>query len=162
MKKTSKRIVIKKYEIKEILPILSKDFNKSSKVELEGYKVRNGTSRLRVFKLKGCTCVSCKLKAEYFLLEFRDEKASAPHLSLYGERNGEKILFTQDHTKPLSKGGTGKIENLQTMCCKCNTKKGNKYEGKKKNNFSFINRCIAFFKLHIKWNNKGLKKNEDK
>jgi 5-methylcytosine-specific restriction endonuclease McrA len=39
------------------------------------------------------------------------------------------VLMTQDHIMPRSKGGANRLENLQTMCCVCNNRKGNSYSG---------------------------------
>lgn len=36
--------------------------------------------------------------------------------------------LTIDHVKPLSKGGTNDMNNLQILCRKCNASKGAKYE----------------------------------
>ena len=41
---------------------------------------------------------------------------------------GSTENLTIDHIKPVSKGGTHKLKNLQTLCEKCNVEKGDKWE----------------------------------
>ncbi len=41
--------------------------------------------------------------------------------------DGEMFLEI-DHIKPLSKGGSDKIENKQSLCQKCNNRKSDHYE----------------------------------
>jgi 5-methylcytosine-specific restriction endonuclease McrA len=49
------------------------------------------------------------------------------HLNLYAMReDGVEVLMTQDHILPSSLGGGNQSRNLQTMCHRCNERKGNK------------------------------------
>lgn len=41
---------------------------------------------------------------------------------------GSKENLTIDHIKPISEGGTGHFDNLQTLCASCNRKKSNFYK----------------------------------
>lgn len=69
-------------------------------------------------------CPFCALKRP-FASAPKVGKWDTPHLNLYArERNGGLVLMTQDHILPKHAGGSDKIENLQTMCRKCNSYKG--------------------------------------
>ena len=52
----------------------------------------------------------------------------------FKKNNGKCVICNEkadslDHIIPFSKGGRETIENMQPMCKKCNSKKGNKKEG---------------------------------
>ncbi len=101
-----------------------KDFN--------GLKTVSNLLNYSLFKEKGTACCNsknCEVTGTYFALE----RTSGPikniynnwHFNLYGKRsNGKEVLITKDHVKPKSKGGSDDMSNLQTMCYRCNTKKG--------------------------------------
>lgn len=52
----------------------------------------------------------------------------------YGERcmnpdcAGSDSILTIDHVKPVSKGGTNTMDNVQILCYSCNRRKGNRNE----------------------------------
>lgn len=45
-----------------------------------------------------------------------------------GQMTRRRTGISVDHIKPLSKGGTWTLENLQAACVPCNQAKGNKEE----------------------------------
>lgn len=51
-----------------------------------------------------------------------------PHFNLYHVgKHGGLVLMNKDHIIPKSKNGPDHIDNLQTMCAPCNTRKGSFY-----------------------------------
>lgn len=65
------------------------------------------------------------------LLELPKSDKTA-HFNLYAEREGALVQMTKDHKTPKSRGGKDHIDNMQTMCCRCNELKGNKKGNLKK------------------------------
>jgi len=120
-----------------------------------GYRVSLGSHRYKNFCLNGVVCKTCGLSGTFFALERLvnknyynryikdpekylkteirlDAKTSknynngSYHFNLYAiDKNGDEVLMTKDHVIPRSKGGPDKVENYQTLCTKCNSKKGN-------------------------------------
>lgn len=58
----------------------------------------------------------------------KSSKIPSAHFNLYAEKDGESRLMTKDHIIPKSKGGKNHLDNLQTMCDHCNSKKGSTYD----------------------------------
>ena len=135
---------IKNYPINRVLPVIvdeprkelqykckKKGINYKALVssDFDGILVKMDSLRYQTFKVSGCVCVSCGLKASHFGLEAlkHDTKNGGPyHFNLYGWKDGKEMMFTKDHIHPKSKGGKDIIENMQTMCSECNCEKGNK------------------------------------
>lgn len=92
-----------------------------------GHPIHMYSKRYQVFTRKGIKCAACGLEATYFCLEKHSAtKTKHYHFNLYGiTASGSEVLFTKDHILPRSRGGADHIDNLQTMCSPCNTKKGN-------------------------------------
>ena len=77
------------------------------------YRKRTGIPRgikNEVFKRDGYRCVQCGAKKG-------DEKP-----------DGTKVVIHCDHIKPIDKGGTDEMSNLQTLCADCNLNKNNVYQ----------------------------------
>lgn len=117
-----------KLEIDEVLPILiaHSGLGKKHKVKVEiaGHQVKVTGVRLQTFATKGCTCSRCGLKATHFAVErTANGNVEGFHLNLWGEKDGEKILFTHDHTIDRVAGGKDDLSNTTTMCSPCNQEK---------------------------------------
>lgn len=80
-------------------------------------KNKNKIHRYQVYILSDFKCTYCNLEFE---IPLDWDKKSALH-------NGEMFLEI-DHIKPLSKGGSDRIENKQALCWRCNNIKSDSYE----------------------------------
>lgn len=88
-------------------------------------RIRLGSVRLRTFKEKGTTCVCCGREGTLMGLDLPIGQ-TRPHFNLYCVEDNTRILMTKDHIVPKSRGGKNRISNMQTMCCRCNSRKGDK------------------------------------
>lgn len=94
-----------------------------------GHKCNLSSDRLVLFKEKvnKLHCVVCGLKGLYFAVE-RHSNTHTYHLNLYAiDKDGNEMLMTKDHIKPVCKGGKNYQGNYQVMCVECNCKKGARY-----------------------------------
>jgi len=131
MQKSQDVVSLGLFPVNEILDLIQMTEKRySKKVDLLGYKVNVCSNRLQTFKTHGTTCVTCGRTGLFFSLEYHTHDKHGikhPHLNLYALENGEPVLMTHDHIKPLSKGGADALENTQTMCSPCNEAKGDKW-----------------------------------
>ena len=89
-----------------------------------GYKVKMTSLRYQTF-WRSPMCKCCGLYGTVMLLELPKDRTT-PHFNLYARREGELVQMTKDHIKPKSRGGEDHIDNMQTLCARCNELKGNK------------------------------------
>ena len=98
-------------------------------IDFDGDPLKANSPRYTLFFTKGFKCVKCGIEGKYFAKE-RDPSSNSNkyHLNLYAlDENGKEVLMTKDHIIPKSKGGKNKLENYQTMCCRCNNNKGDNF-----------------------------------
>lgn len=114
--------IIKKFKYKEIFDLINSALNR--KILLEGFYVKTNSVRLKCF-LRSPICAFCGLHGNLWKLESTNEEN--PHLNLYCRlTSGKDVLLTKDHIFPKSKGGSDSLDNLQTLCIKCNEQKRDK------------------------------------
>lgn len=92
-------------------------------------KVNVESLRLQCFK-RSKVCVGCGLTGTIMSLDtFKTNSVrQGYHFNLYAKEDGKTRLMTKDHIIPKSKGGPNHLDNLQTMCDRCNCKKGSKLD----------------------------------
>ena len=112
------------FSTNSVLPIIGR----KDGIILCGIHVNLHSLRLRTFK-KSIRCHECGIKGAFFALEnfkYNKEHYENPHLNLYAyDEDGNEVLMKKDHIIPKSLGGKDRLDNMQTMCCICNGKKGN-------------------------------------
>ena len=140
--------VFAEFPIEQVLPFISTDENK--RVRYGGFSVRVGSTRLQTMG-RSQKCVSCGREGVVFRLERtrrwkgcekrerNPEYRTTPHFNLYAieyipikrgssRKQRKYILMTRDHIYPRSRGGPDSIENSQTMCERCNSRKSDKLD----------------------------------
>jgi 5-methylcytosine-specific restriction endonuclease McrA len=114
-----------KYSIPQVIvQIPERGFPK--KREFDGVLVKMSSKRYKVFR-NSHVCAGCGIEGRYFWLERNKNCADhmSPHFNLYAiDEQGNEVLMTKDHIVPKARGGDNSLRNLQTMCCRCNNKKG--------------------------------------
>ena len=108
--------------IDDVLPLILDPEVK--KVTFCGHAVNVVSLRLQTFATKGICCSNCGLTATHFAVE-RNE-GNSWHLNLWADRSAEgkgEMLMTHDHTLARGLGGADHIDNVTTMCRKCNFNK---------------------------------------
>ena len=113
----------KRFSLTEVFEKLNYRNGNESKEVFEGENIKMNSLRLHTFKEKGCVCVSCGRVGTHFRLQ-KTKKDINYHFGLYSD---DEIEMSKDHIVPKSKGGLDSLNNMQTMCVICNSKKGNSY-----------------------------------
>src|SRR6478735_4506701 len=149
---TEKHIRNSYWKINDVIDIIKKN-----KFKNKFYKFNNGKTRISTLKNNlfiqnydkngMCKCDICSLEDKYVVLEkTKENKTDIYHFNLYtiDKETKQEIIFNIDHIKPVSKGGSSELSNLQLTCVVCNSKKANHY------NEPIIDRIKLFFSKILK------------
>ena len=95
------------------------------RVLIHGYPIWTDTDRYENLLVHGCKCAKCGLEASFAAIEKDITSKDKFHINVYGTRksDGKHIQMTKDHIYPRALGGLDIIENYQTLCESCNSKK---------------------------------------
>ena len=95
------------------------------RVLVYGYPIWTDTDRYESLYVHGCKCAKCGLEASFAAIEKETSSKDKFHINIYGTRksDGKHIQMTKDHIFPRAMGGMDIIENYQTLCESCNSKK---------------------------------------
>lgn len=120
--------ILNEVSFEDIFPHVTRNKGTRKKyIHINNIPVRVSDDKLSLFK-RNRKCVKCGLIGEKLLVQ-NDGISNKAHVQLYGIENDTLILMTIDHIIPRSVGGKRlSITNYQTMCIRCNQRKGNNLE----------------------------------
>lgn len=125
-----------KYKVLKSLPIeflntLNHNGLSSKKDIHDGIKFSYYPQKVKTYT-KNCKCIACGIEANEVRIEYMlhcsHRVFGSPHLNVYANIGDYSVLITVDHNKLASQGGADVESNFNTMCSKCNSKRGSKYE----------------------------------
>ena len=111
-----------------LVPYRAAKAGRRPRFNARGVSLKTASLRYRTFDDSGTFCHCCGRQMLFFAFE-RQEDQVRLHANGYGFTiDGEEVLFTSDHIKPRSLGGSNSPLNLQTLCEPCNVRKGDQYD----------------------------------